>query len=74
MVLYIIGLGLGDEKDVTIKGREALNNARKYFLRLILQFSKLIHRNYQNFKEKKFRRQIEECCESGIDSILQSCN
>eukprot|EP01083_Nonionella_stella_P052724 139789_1 len=32
MVLYIIGLGLGDEKDVTIRGLEAIKSCDKVFL------------------------------------------
>ena len=32
MVLYLIGLGLGDEKDITIKGFEALKKCSKVFL------------------------------------------
>jgi diphthine synthase len=32
MVLYVIGLGLGDEKDVTIRGLEAIKSSDKVFL------------------------------------------
>jgi len=32
MVLYVIGLGLGDEKDVTVRGLEAIKNSDKVFL------------------------------------------
>lgn len=32
MVLYIIGLGLGDEKDITIRGLEAIRSCDKVFL------------------------------------------
>ena len=32
MVLYIIGLGLGDEKDVTVRGLEAIKSSSKVFL------------------------------------------
>lgn len=32
MVLYIIGLGLGDEKDVTVRGLEAIRSSDKVFL------------------------------------------
>ncbi|PRP84142.1 diphthamide biosynthesis protein 5 [Planoprotostelium fungivorum] len=31
-MLFIVGLGLGDEKDVTIKGREAIDSCSKIFL------------------------------------------
>lgn len=32
MVLYIIGLGLGDEKDITVRGLEAIQSSSKVFL------------------------------------------
>jgi diphthine methyl ester synthase len=32
MVFYIIGLGLGDERDITIKGLEAIKSSCKVFL------------------------------------------
>ena len=32
MALYFIGLGLSDEKDITVKGLEAVKNAGKIYL------------------------------------------
>jgi len=32
MVFYIIGLGLGDERDITIKGLDAIKSSFKVFL------------------------------------------
>ena len=32
MVLYIIGLGLGDEKDITVKGLEYIKNCEILYL------------------------------------------
>lgn len=32
MVLYIIGLGLGDEKDITVRGLEAVRSSSKVVL------------------------------------------
>ena len=32
MTLYIIGLGLGDEKDITVKGLEIIKRADKVYL------------------------------------------
>lgn len=31
-MLYIVGLGLGDEKDVTMKGYEAIKKSSKVYL------------------------------------------
>lgn len=32
MVLFMIGLGLSDEKDITVKGLEAVKNSTKIYL------------------------------------------
>ena len=32
MVLYVIGLGLGDEKDITVRGLELVKSSDKIFL------------------------------------------
>lgn len=32
MVLYLVGLGLGDEKDITVKGLEAVRRCSKVYL------------------------------------------
>ena len=32
MVLYVIGLGLGDEKDITIRGLEAVKSCKRLYL------------------------------------------
>lgn len=32
MVLYVIGLGLGDEQDITLRGLNAVKRSKKVFL------------------------------------------
>jgi len=32
MVLYLIGLGLGDEKDISVKGLEAIQKSKLVYL------------------------------------------
>jgi diphthine synthase len=32
MVLYLVGLGLGDEKDITVRGLETVRKCSKIFL------------------------------------------
>ena len=34
MVLFIVGLGLGDERDVTVRGLEAIKSCDKVFLEM----------------------------------------
>ena len=31
-MLYVVGLGLGDEKDVTLKGKEAIEQSARVYL------------------------------------------
>ena len=43
MALYMIGLGLSDERDITVKGLEAVKNSTKIYLEMytaILMISK----------------------------------
>lgn len=32
MVLYVVGLGLGDEQDITLRGLNAVKKSKKVFL------------------------------------------
>ena len=48
MVLFIVGLGLGDEQDVTLRGLNAIRKSKKVFLEnytsvLGVEIDKLVH-------------------------------
>ena len=49
MVLYIIGLGLGDEKDITIRGLECVKKCKTLYLEYYTSILGIDH-----FKLEKF--------------------
>ena len=70
MVLYMIGLGLSDEKDITIKGWDAVKRCKYVYLEkytAILMCSK-------DKLEALFEKEVIECdrefVESGCDKMI----
>jgi len=53
MVLYIIGLGLGDEKDITIRGLEAIKSSSKVFLECYTSILSVDKENLEEFYGKE---------------------
>ena len=41
MTLYLIGIGLSDEKDITVKGLELVKKAKKVFLESYTLFDRV---------------------------------
>eukprot|EP01132_Coremiostelium_polycephalum_P001191 gene1191-1504_t len=73
MVLYVIGLGLGDEKDVTVKGLEAIKKSSKVYLEAytsLLGGSTSVER-MEAYYEKKLIIADREMVESGCDEMLE---
>jgi len=64
MVLYIIGLGLGDEKDVTVRGLEAIKSSTKVFLECYTSILSVDKTKLESFYEKEIiiaDRDFVEC-------------
>ncbi|KYR00458.1 diphthamide biosynthesis protein 5 [Tieghemostelium lacteum] len=73
MVLYIIGLGLGDEKDITVKGLEYVKKSKKVYLEFytsLLGGSMYIDK-LQTFYEKEIILADREMVESGCEEMLE---
>ena len=65
MVLFMIGLGLSDERDITVKGLEAVKGSAKIYLEMytaILMVSKL---RLEEFFGKEVIEADREFVESG---------
>jgi len=45
MVFYVIGLGLGDEKDITVRGLDAVRASSKVFWNIIHPYLELTKQN-----------------------------
>jgi len=70
MVFYLIGLGLGDEKDITLRGLEAVKKCSKIYLE---QYTSILLCGTANLEElygKPVELADREKCETGIDAIL----
>jgi len=64
MVLYIVGLGLGDEKDITIRGLEAIQRSDKVFLEGYTSILGVSHERLENLYKKSIilaDRNFVEC-------------
>jgi diphthine synthase len=64
MVLYIVGLGLGDERDVTVRGLEAIQRSDKVFLEAYTSILSISHERLQIFYKKSIivaDRNFVEC-------------
>ncbi|EFA83547.1 diphthamide biosynthesis protein 5 [Heterostelium album PN500] len=73
MVLYVIGLGLGDEKDITIKGLEAIKSSDKVYLEFytsLLGGSTSIDR-MKEYYGKDIILADREMVESGCEEMLE---
>ena len=52
MTLYIVGLGLGDEKDITVRGLEAIQKSEKVFLEAYTSILSISHQRLEAFYNK----------------------
>lgn len=70
-MLYVVGLGLGDKKDITIKGLEAIKKSQKIYLEsytsILLNSNK---QNLEDFYQKKIIVADRELVENNADKIL----
>ncbi|EGC32872.1 hypothetical protein DICPUDRAFT_37635 [Dictyostelium purpureum] len=73
MVLYVIGLGLGDEKDVTIKGYEAIKKSNKVYLEAYTSLlgGSTSTESLEKFYEKKIIIADREMVESGCEEMIE---
>ena len=49
MVLYIVGLGLGDEKDITLRGLECVQKCKKLYLEYYTSILGIDHVKLEKF-------------------------
>jgi diphthine synthase len=70
MVLYMIGLGLGDEKDITVKGLEAIKKCKRVFLEHYTAVIGVPIERLSEFYGCKIEIADREMVESACDEIL----
>lgn len=71
MVFYIVGLGLGDHRDITVKGLEAVRTCKKIYLESYTSILGVKKEILEEFYQKPVIEADRECCETGIDQILE---
>ncbi len=70
MTLYIIGAGLYDEKDITVKGLEAIKKSRKVYLEKYTAVLSSSKEDLERFYEKQIEILNREKVEQQFDRIL----
>ena len=65
MVLYMIGLGLSDEKDITVKGLEAVKSSTHVFLECYTAILMINRTRLEEFLGKEIIEADREFVESG---------
>jgi diphthine synthase len=70
MALYLIGIGLNDEKDISIKGLEAIKNANYVFLETYTSKLQTTVTKLEEFYNKKIILADREMVEKKSDKIL----
>ncbi|MBI4980304.1 diphthine synthase [Candidatus Woesearchaeota archaeon] len=70
MVLYLIGLGLNDEKDITFKGLEAVKKCAQVYLENYTSFLQCSVQELEKFYGKKITLADREMSEQGAEKIV----
>jgi diphthine synthase len=70
MVLFVIGLGLGDERDVTVKGLEAVKSSVRVFLEEYTAILGIEKSRLESFYGKSIITADRELVESNAEMIL----
>ena len=70
-MLYIVGLGLADEKDITVKGLEAVKKCSRVYLEYYTSILSVQHSVLEEFYGKQVIVADREMVESQADEILK---
>jgi len=70
-MLYLIGLGLGDEKDITVKGLEAVRRSVRVYLEAYTSILSVSRASLEEFYGRPIIEADRELLESGSDEILE---
>ncbi|MCK4589644.1 MAG: diphthine synthase [Nanoarchaeota archaeon] len=70
MTLYLIGLGLNDEKDITVKGLEAIKKCKYLYLEYYTSILQIKPEKLEKFYKKKITLAGRELIEKRADEIL----
>lgn len=71
MVLYVIGLGLGNEQDITLRGLNAVKQSKKVFLENYTSVLGVNPNTLSTFYGREVILADRDCVETGADEILE---
>ena len=71
MVLYMVGLGLGDEKDITVRGLEAVKSCDKIFLEAYTSILRVNKTKLEEFYGKEISIADRNTVESEAEQIYE---
>ena len=71
MTLYLIGLGLADKKDISVKGLEITKRCEKIYLENYTSLFQSTKKELEEFYEKKIILAPRELMEEGADHIVE---
>lgn len=70
MVLYLIGLGLGDERDITVRGLDAVQSCDVVFLEAYTSILRVDKIKLEEFYKKTIHIADRNCVESEADELI----
>ncbi|KAJ2819564.1 diphthine synthase [Coemansia erecta] len=73
-MLYIVGLGLSDERDITVKGLEAVKSCERVYLEAYTSILMVDKQRLEEFYGKEVTVAHRETVESGSDEILRDAD
>ncbi len=73
-MLYVIGLGLGDEKDITVKGLEAVKGSARVYLESYTSILMVSVEKLESFYGKKVVVADREMVETEADEMLKGAD
>ena len=71
MVLYMIGLGLSDEKDITVKGLEAVKRSKQVYLEHYTAILMIEKEKLEAFYQREVTLADREFVESGCEDMIE---
>ncbi len=72
MVLYMVGLGLGDEKDITLRGLEAVRSCEKIFFESYTSQLRVSKNDFEEFYSKEVTLADRSLVEENSEKILST--
>lgn len=70
MPLYLIGLGLSDEKDISVKGLEAVKRSAHVYLEMYTAILMISNERLSEFFQKPIITADREFVESGCEAMI----